>query len=279
MPRGASGQGCETPASSPRRQRRRTTSSAALPPPAPSLRSPPPAGPSAILQPPWSRGSCGLSGSLLKFSLASFWAQDARRGGRGGPGPPRSSRRRGSDDGSSERLGAAPGKGGGDPPAPRGGGPRWVSGCCVVLAGVSPGRLQPERSGSPGGERAPAAAAAAAHRSVTLETPASPRGPGGGSQPRKERARHSQRGAPTLPRARGRGCGAAARVPRPHSPYLLARQLPITSRLSLRSYDAAPPHRGPALSGLCIRRCGGQVEGGAGAVTGAGFNPVRAAGI
>lgn len=245
MPRGPSGQGCETSASSPRQQRRRTTSSAAPPPPAPSLRGPPPPGPSAILQLPSARGSCGGSGFLQKFSLPGSWAQgrEAGREGSAGsctslraPGLRRREQRAAGRCAWEKRLGFSRALGC----------PRWASGCCVVLVGAPPGRLErePERSGSRGGERALAFAAAVAQRSVTLETPASPQGPGAGrlsSQPArfralKERARHSRRWARTLPRARGWGCGAPARPSPPPLPLFrcsaAANHVPsVTQRL------------------------------------------------
>lgn len=151
-----------------------------------------------------------------------------------------------------------------------------MSGCCVVRSGAPPGRLEPERelerSGSRGGEIAPAAAASAKRRSVTLETLAGPRGPGAGrALPRPASPAPGQEGASPAQPAVGTNTAPGARLgvqgargrpflpPSPRPRYSAARQLPITSRPSLRACDTHPLPR-PALSGLGICS-GGQVEG------------------
>lgn len=136
-----------------------------------------------------------------------------------------------------------------------------MSGCCVMSAGAAPGRLepQPERSQSPGDERAPAATAADAHRSVTLETPASPRGPvrrappGPASPARalEERARPSRRRARTQPWAPAKA--------HPCAPSPVPCSLAAANHRPARRSAAVIYPPCPALSGFGIRRCGGQV--------------------
>ena len=230
MPRGPSGHGCETSASSPRRQRRRTTSSsAARPPPAPSPRGPPPPGPSAIPRPSSSRGSCGLSGFPAKVQ-SPFLLGPGTRCGQGwwwgwgehwGPHVP--------PDAGAQTTGAAIcrapglGKAGGDPPAPRG-----SLGGCQGTASCALGRSSDGRSRSPSPSPSPSRAGAgaasallpAAHRSVTSETLACPRGPGGRAPPRPACPARGREGAiRVLPAVgtnpapgRGWGCGAPARA-------------------------------------------------------------------
>lgn len=162
------------------------------------------------------------------------------------------------------------------------GGPRWVSGCCVVLPGAAPGRLEPE----PGrAEREPGRRARSCSRRCCrapechLRDTRQPLGSGRRAPPHPASwARNTEGESParpavgtnTAPGAR-RGVWGAHQSPPHPSRYPAARQLPITSRPSLSGCDAHPSNPGPALSGLRIRCRGGQVEGGGGGGDGSGL--------
>lgn len=170
------------------------------------------------------------------------------------------------------------------------GGPRWVSECCVVLPGAAPGRLEPE-PGRVERELARRARSCSRRRCRTpechLRDTRQPLGSGRRAPPHqpawlgtlKERARHSPRWARTLPRAQNRGCGAPTRVLRT-PPGIL----PLGSCQSpLIRHSAAvmptPPTLVPRFPASAFAAAAGRWRAGAGAVTGAVFNPVRATGI
>lgn len=135
------------------------------------------------------------------------------------------------------------GKAGWDLPAPPPGGSLLMSGCCFVSARAPPGRRDPEpdRSPSRSGERAPAAAAAAAHRSVTLETPASPRGPVRRTPPRRASPARGTGGASPAQPGAGTNPAPGARQSPP------SRPLPCTPPLGSCQ---SPPR--PSLSGCDV---------------------------
>lgn len=182
---------------------------------------------------------------------------------------------RGSDGGWAPR----PGRAGWEPPAPLGG---------AVLVGV--GVLRGERRGrppdgwspSPGAERAPAAAAAAAHPDCHLRDTRPPAGYRGGRRPTPP-ARLGHRRSEPGPAAAGTIPAPGARQSPPPSPLPCTPQpggCQSSARPSLRGSDAPLSARAFRLRHSPRGQGGG--GGGAmlaGAVTRAGFNPVGAMGL
>lgn len=138
-------------------------------------------------------------------------------------------------------LGTVPGKGRPGSSRVPGGMSLVGVGCCVDRAGALPGRLEPdpEQSRSRGGQSAPAAAAVASHRSVTLETPSSPRGPEGWRRPAQPSQPDSGHGR-SQPGPIGSGQESCLR-PRPE--VWGARQSPPLSPFPVSRCSAAANHR------------------------------------
>lgn len=163
---------------------------------------------------------------------------------------------------------------------PSGERPWRVSGCCVVSAGGAP-RTAGARSRALSALLRPQQPLPRT-RAVTLETPARPRGTGEGAAPPRQPGSGTGGASPARPR-RARSRPRAPAKAHPRTPAPVPRRPAAANHRPARHSEAVMHPSRPALSGFGIRRGGGQ--GGrrgamlAGAVTGAGFNPVGAMGL